>query len=94
MRGELGAYLGRRWPTSSREKAEIKNLVGKNFSGKLNKLVQKQKGYYEESLGGVPGGERVPVVEGGREKRVAIRTVGPSWNSRIVCTCEREGYAI
>ena len=40
----------------------------------------------------VLGGERVPAVEGGREKRVAIRIViwNPSWKSRIVCTRKRE----
>ena len=32
----------------------------------ISQLLQKQKS--EESLGGVPGGERVPAVEGGREK--------------------------
>ena len=39
----------------------------------------------------------MPVVEGGREKRVAIRIVfiwNPSWNSRIVYTHERERHAI
>ena len=45
----------------------------------ISQLLQKQKSvYYEESLGGVPGGKRVPAVEGGREKRVAIGIVGVS----------------
>ena len=62
----------------------------------ISQLLQKPKSvYYQESLGGVPGGERVPAVEG--ERRVVIRIVGvfiwnPSWNSRIVCTYERERY--
>ena len=42
----------------------------------ISQLLQKQKSvYYEEPLGGIPGGERVPAVEGGRERRVAIGIV-------------------
>ena len=43
-------------------KPEIKNLVGK-------KNTSRKPIYHEESLGGVPGGERVPVVEGGGGRR-------------------------
>ena len=50
----------------------------------ISQLLQKQKGvYYEESLGAsrFSGGEREPVVERGREKRVAIKIVGVFiWN--------------
>ena len=97
----MGKRFRKTLPNILQGKTRDKEPHGKKFLEKPKKklaLTETKNIYYEQSLGGIPGGERVPVVEGGKKKRVAIRIVGvfiqnPSWNSTIVCTREREGHA-